>query len=105
MRERKRSVRVQAGPEGGGTSAHRPGQGAARMEIRPDRFKAVAGKTLGKIHRYTTNIPGATSDFKYVLETVFALRDTALRPTALPHPLSPNHLLLWGESLFFGDVN
>lgn len=36
-----------------GTSAHRPGQGAAKMEIRPDRFKAVAGKTLGKIHRYT----------------------------------------------------
>ncbi|MEQ2307635.1 hypothetical protein AMECASPLE_020314 [Ameca splendens] len=33
------------------TSAHRPGQGAARMEIRPDRFKAVAGKTLGKINR------------------------------------------------------
>lgn len=32
---------------------HRPGQDAARMEIRPDRFKAVAGKTLGKIHRYT----------------------------------------------------
>jgi len=34
-----------------GTSAHRPGQGAARMEIRPDRFKAAAGKTLGKINR------------------------------------------------------
>ena len=33
------------------TTAHRPGQRAARMEIRPDRFKAVAGKTLGEIHR------------------------------------------------------
>lgn len=29
------------------------------MEIRPDRFKAVAGKTLGKIHRYAfmTSVP------------------------------------------------
>lgn len=35
------------------------------MEIRPDRFKAVAGKTLGKIHRYThiSNNPDSTSDF------------------------------------------
>lgn len=37
----------------GTSAAHRPGQEAARMEIRPDRFKAAAGKTLGKIHRYT----------------------------------------------------
>lgn len=44
-----------------GTSAHRPGQEAAKMEIRPDRFKAVAGKTLGKIHRYTpiSDIPNS----------------------------------------------
>lgn len=32
---------------------HRLGQEAARMEIRPDRFKAAAAKTLGKINRYT----------------------------------------------------
>lgn len=37
------------------------------MEIRPDRFKAVAGKTLGKIHRYTLipNIPHSIVIFPF----------------------------------------
>lgn len=47
-------TRERASGETGGRAGHqhRPGQEAARMEIRPDRFKAAAGKTLGKIHRY-----------------------------------------------------
>lgn len=44
--------RASGGTGGRAGQQHRPGQEAARMEIRPDRFKAAAGKTLGKIHRY-----------------------------------------------------
>lgn len=44
--------RASGGTGGRAGHQHRPGQEAARMEIRPDRFKAAAGKTLGKIHRY-----------------------------------------------------
>lgn len=31
--------------------ANRSEFGTGRMEIRPDRFKIVAGKTLGKLHK------------------------------------------------------
>lgn len=49
----RRRERASGGTGGRAGHQHRPGQEAARMEIRPDRFKAVAGKTLGKLHRYT----------------------------------------------------
>lgn len=32
-------------------TSNRSEPGVARMEVRPDRFKIVAGRTLGKIHK------------------------------------------------------
>lgn len=66
------------------------------MEIRPDRFKAVAGKTLGKIHRYThiSNNPDSTSDFSRfsrVLADSILLHDAAVHHVTSSHPLSSNY--------------
>lgn len=62
-REREREgCGVQAGQEGVRDIKRTSRSRSCSMEIRPDRFKAVAGKTLGKIHRYTPipNIPECT---------------------------------------------
>ena len=95
-RERERGLRaLRQDRRARGTSAHRPGQEAARMEIRPDRFKAQAGKTLGKIHRYTPilNIPAPPLTFP--IFTLFAgdsfvVRDAADHRAAGFHPPSSN---------------
>lgn len=73
---------------------HRPGQEAARMEIRPDRFKAAAGKTLGKIHRYTriSNGSDSTCDsppiFVAFVENTFVVRDTTAHHAVAVSPSS-----------------
>lgn len=51
-RERQRqSVRSSRSALGDSSTPAGPKKKVARMEIRPDRFKAAAAKTLGKIHR------------------------------------------------------
>lgn len=61
----------------GGCAGHqrRLGQEAAGMEIRPDRFKASAAKTLGKINRYAA--------FFGVTPPTFSLSFYALVPLVL----------------------
>lgn len=92
-RENARSGRV------GGRAGlqHRPGQEAARMEIRPDRFKAVAGKTLGKIHRYThisdiilTSLLNCPTMFTRLLWIVLLFRCTKVHPAADSYPPPSN---------------
>lgn len=72
----------------GGCAGHqrRLGQEAAGMEIRPDRFKASAAKTLGKINRYAA-FWSYTSDF---LRLFYALVPWVLSVycVAVLHPLS-----------------
>lgn len=82
-RERGREIyAARAGQEGARGVSTPAGPGAARMEIRPDRIKAVAGKTLGKIHRYTliSNPPDSGSPtfpgFPAVLGTVLLIIST-----------------------------
>lgn len=48
-------------------TAHWSDPGVVRMEIRPDRFKVVAAKTLGKIYGYVKNLSGANYDQKLLL--------------------------------------
>lgn len=48
-------------------TAHWSDPGVVRMEIRPDRFKVVAAKTLGKIYGYVKNLSATNYDQKLLL--------------------------------------